>query len=103
MTEEKMLTVRDVAMFLKISEKEVVSLAHEGRLPSHKVDGNYVRFRKDEVLAFDKSSSHTLIKKEPPLQDSPSEKLNDFLYLNDFYIISVLVIIALMIAIFRGY
>lgn len=103
MTEEKLLTVREVSMLLSMSEKEVIDLAEDGMLPAYKVGGIYLRFKKEQVEGYKKT-----VKK--PLQDKSQEalkyplgnRLADFFYFNDFYIVSFLIIIAMFFIIFRG-
>ncbi|NOX09593.1 MAG: helix-turn-helix domain-containing protein [Gammaproteobacteria bacterium] len=47
MTDE-ILTLKEVAKYLKLAEKTAYRLAAEGKLPGFKVGGSW-RFRKDEV------------------------------------------------------
>lgn len=47
MTDE-ILTLKEVAKYLKIAEKTAYRLAAEGKLPGFKVGGSW-RFRKDDV------------------------------------------------------
>lgn len=47
MTDE-ILTLKEVAQYLKLAEKTAYRLASEGKLPGFKVGGSW-RFRKDEV------------------------------------------------------
>lgn len=42
------MTIREVAEYLKINEKTAYRLAADGKLPGFKVGGTW-RFRKDEV------------------------------------------------------
>jgi excisionase family DNA binding protein len=103
MAEERLLTVRDVSMLLGISEKEVLDLAENAKLPAYKIGGVYLRFKKEQVLEYKKSAHQTLPKihtdKAYPLKD----RIGDFFYFNDFYILSVLLIILLLVVIFQGY
>jgi excisionase family DNA binding protein len=103
MSEERLLTVRDVSMLLGISEKEVLDLAESGAIPAYKIGGVYLRFKKEQVLEYKKSAHLTLPKihtgKEYPLKD----RISDFFYFNDFYIFSALIIALLLVIIFQGY
>ena len=47
MTDE-ILTLKEVAQYLKLAEKTAYRLAAEGKLPGFKVGGSW-RFRRDEV------------------------------------------------------
>ncbi len=102
MAEEKLLTVRDVSLILGVSEKEVVDLAESGNIPAYKVGGVYLRFKKEQVQEFKKSLKAPL-SKTPPLPGYPlREKVGDFFYFNDFYILAILTVLLLLIVIFRG-
>ena len=50
------LTVREVAEYLKINEKTAYRLAAEGKIPGFKVGGAW-RCRMDEIEKFTKSQS----------------------------------------------
>lgn len=52
----EILTIREVAEYLKINEKTAYRLAAEGKLPGFKVGGAW-RFRKDEIEKLTKSST----------------------------------------------
>lgn len=103
MAEEKLLTVRDVAIMLGITEKEVLDLAEKGAIPAYKVGGVYLRFKKEQVREFQRTDKSFLpktnISQEYPLKD----RISDFLYFNDFYILSVLIMGLLLVVIFRGF
>lgn len=50
------LTIREVAEYLKINEKTAYRLAAEGKLPGFKVGGAW-RFRRDEIDKLTKGST----------------------------------------------
>mgnify|MGYP001357039902 CR=1 FL=1 len=102
MSQEKLLTVREVSILLNISEKEVMDLAQAGKIPAYKVGGVFLRFKKDQVHDYQKTL-HSSLSKVSPRENTPfQEKLSDFFYFNDFYIFSFLLICFLLIVIFRG-
>ena len=103
MVEEKLLTIRDVAIMLAISEKEVIDLAESGKIPAYKVGGVYLRFKRSQVEEFRKSGEHPAHKRDA-VNQKPSfpERLSDFIYFNDFYIVSAIIIALIFIVIFRG-
>ncbi|MCX5710205.1 MAG: helix-turn-helix domain-containing protein [Candidatus Omnitrophica bacterium] len=103
MSEEKLLTVRDVSALLGISEKEVVDLAENGSLPAYKVGGVYLRFKSDQVQQFRKVKNTGLHRDEAGAHKSAGGGLGDFLYFNDFYIVSLIVVAALLYIIFQGH
>lgn len=104
MAEENLLTVRDVALILGISEKEVIDLAEAGKLPAYKVGGVYLRFKRHQVDEFRKTfPGHPSFQEENQRKYSVKDKISDFFYFNDFYILSALVILLMLVIIFRGY
>lgn len=46
---DEILTLKDVARYLKLTEKTAYRLAAEGKLPGFKVGGSW-RFKKEDVL-----------------------------------------------------
>ena len=48
MTDDEILTVKELAAYLKIAENTAYRFASEGRLPGFKVGGAW-RFRKSEI------------------------------------------------------
>jgi excisionase family DNA binding protein len=102
MAEEKFLTVRDVAIVLGVSEKEVVDLVESGALPAYKIGGVYLRFKKEQIHEFKKHSHPSTPKLAVPLDYSFADRLSDFFYFNDFYIIAFLLVALLLYAIFLG-
>lgn len=99
---EKLLTIRDVAQILEVTEKDVIDLAEKGTIPAYKVGGIYLRFKRDQIDEFRKTykPAHT---QTAAAVESPQDRLADFFYFNDFYILSGLIIIILLVVIFRGY
>lgn len=102
MSDEKLFTVRDVSLFLDISERQVMDLAESGDIPAYKVGGVYLRFKQEQVHEFKKKHRPVSPKADLGKQYSFAEKAGDFLYFNDFYILAGLVVILLLAVIFRG-
>ena len=103
MAEEKLLTIRDVSIILGISEKEVIELAESGKIPAYKIGGIYLRFKREQIEGFRKSSGHSVKARRHTVKYPVNERLSDFFYFNDFYILAVLIIILMLVIIFRGY
>jgi len=103
MAEEKLLTVRDTSIILGMSEKEVLDLAENGTLPAYKVGGVYLRFKKEQIQEFLKSDRQPVSKTVLPEREYPvADKVSDFFYFNDFYLLAALIILVLLVIIFRG-
>jgi len=120
---EKLLSIKEVAEYLKVSEEEVKRLVDSGEIPAYKIGDTFLRFRKEQIDAI-RSEISEIETKEPerakPVLDQkgrPSrfytelekdikrkepatrrydytfaERVGDFFYFNDFYILSVLLI-----------
>lgn len=103
MVEEKLLTIRDVSLLLGISEKEVIELSESGKIPAYKIGGVYLRFKREQVESFRKSPAHSVRAPRHIAKYPLNERISDFFYFNDFYILAVLVAILMLIIIFQGY
>ncbi len=102
MTEEKMLTVRDVSIILGVTEKDVLDLTESGLIPGYKVGGVYLRFKKEQVELYKKSQNQLkphLAKIHP---EGLASRIRDFFYFNDFYILAVIFVIVLGYLVYRG-
>ncbi len=101
---EKLLSVREVSKYLGISTGDLRRLVDSGRIPAYRLGGAILRFRKDQIEQIKAQGIPELARsKEEPLAGgrySWAERLRDFLYFNDFYIISVIIIIVLLVFIF---
>ncbi|HOW42898.1 MAG TPA: helix-turn-helix domain-containing protein [Candidatus Omnitrophota bacterium] len=98
MAEDKLLTVREVAHVLNITEKEVIDLAESGAIPAYNVGGVYIRFKQHQVEEFKKHNKTVPARTE---EYTLKDKLFDFIYFNDFYLVSFLLILALLYVIFK--
>lgn len=49
---EKLLTIREVAEHLKVSEEEVKRLVDIGEIPAYRIGGSFLRFRKEQLDAI---------------------------------------------------
>ena len=102
MTEEKMLTVRDVATMLGVSEKDVLDLTENGTIPGYKVGGVYLRFKKEQVEQYKKNQSHLKPKAAKGESEGLGSRIHDFFYFNDFYIFALILIVLLGYLVYRG-
>ena len=103
MSEEKLLTVRDVSIQLGVSEKDVLDLAENGGIPAYKVGGVYLRFKKEQVDEYGKKHHDLRQKSAEKEASTPQDKLRDFFYFTDFYILAAALIILLGYFVYRGF
>jgi excisionase family DNA binding protein len=102
MAEEKFLTVREASLMLGVSEKDIVALAENGTLPAYKIGGVFLRFKKEQVAAYLRKMQPAGFQPARPEKGGFPDKLRDFFYFNDFYIVSLLIIAFLLALIFQG-
>jgi excisionase family DNA binding protein len=130
---EKLLTIREVAEHLKVSEEEVKRLVDIGEIPAYRIGGSFLRFRREQLDAIRREideveekapkppgpkaargpgSAHPYtdlereIKRREPVARrydyTFGERVADFFYFHDFYIVSFAIIAALIFLIFRS-
>lgn len=94
---ERLVTVREASLILGLTEKAVIDLANEGIIPAYKIAGEFLRFREDQIQNVKEQ-----LKLQKKQEDySFGERLSDFLYFNDFYILSITIIILILFFIFK--
>jgi hypothetical protein len=100
MLKEKLLTTREVSHILEISEKDVIELTKVGKIPHFKLAGEFLRFQKEAIINLKKDIQRkfNISKETVPL----GERISGFFYFNDFYILSTIIIVALLWVIFKG-
>lgn len=129
---EKLLSIKEVAEYLKISEEEVKRLVDQGEIPAYRIGDTFLRFRKEQIdairdeinqieeitperakpsldrhgkVAHPYTDLERDIKRKAPTvrqyDYSAAEKVRDFFYFNDFYILCFILIALLMYLIFK--
>ncbi len=95
---EKLWTTSEAARFLGVHEGDVEQLVKAGKLTGYKLGGQFLRFRPDQVKAL-KEQGATAPRPEPapPLRERRLERLLDAWYFYDFYILSFVLLAALVI------
>ncbi|MFH1837767.1 MAG: helix-turn-helix domain-containing protein [Candidatus Omnitrophota bacterium] len=118
---EKLLTLRELAEYLKLSEERTVDLVDKKIITAYKLGGELLRFRKEQIDAI-RSEIDSKVKEmgemtvgeiqrarrgklkissESAGGESFQEAVADFLYFNDFYIFSGILLVLLTIIIFK--
>jgi len=98
MNQNKLLTIREVAQELGITEQEVIDLAQQGKILAYKIGGLYLRFKPEDVQEAKQRISRTIRQKD---KVGLFERVADFFYFNDFYILAALIVILMLIIIFK--
>jgi len=90
--EEKLLTTREASNLLSIPEQDVINLANSGEIPSIKLGGEYLRYRKRDILA----RKGMLKKKAHSGMVKRFANWREVLYFYDFYFVCGALIVVLM-------
>lgn len=99
---EKLLTIREVATILDITEREVIELSEKGAIPAYKVGGVYLRFKREQIELYKNKLRTAHHKVNYKSVYTRGERLGDFFYFYDFYILSAALIIILLTIIIKG-
>ena len=98
MSTSQFISVRETAQILGVTEKKVMDLIEEKKLQAYRIANKFLRLKKSEVLAI-RNSGH--IAKENIQQPyTPADRVKDFFYFNDFYLLAGVLILVLLYIIF---
>jgi len=92
------ITVRETAQILAVSEKKVMDLIEGGNLQAYRIADQFLRLKRNEVI--DMHSTGQVVSENVVEIYTPGERVRDFFYFNDFYLIAFAVIGALLYIIF---
>jgi len=80
-----------------------MDLVESKQLDAYRVGGVYIRFKQEQIAGFRKSfkpsSKHKIIASHKYVL---KDRVSDFFYFNDFYLLSVLIIALILVIIFQG-
>lgn len=94
---EKFINIRETAEILGLTEKQVIDLSGEGKIPAYKIGGEFLRFRLDQIQTLkDRFRPEGFESKQ-----NFKEQLLDFFYFNDFYILTLIIILVVLFFIFK--
>ncbi len=107
MIKEKLLTIREAAAFLGISEKAVIELSERGVIPGYKIGGVYLRFKEEQLKAVKISPDMLEVIKESNLKEnyvpahrSIRDRFVDLIYFNDFYFFCLVLCLLFLYVVF---
>ena len=75
-----------------------MDLVEEQKLHAYRIADQFLRLKKSEVL--DIKNTGKVVSENIEISYTPAEKVSDFFYFNDFYIISTIIILLLLFLIF---
>lgn len=106
LTKEHFINVHEAAEFLDVSEEELWALVHKHQVPTHQLAGAFLRFKKEDIEALKikwrierelfPHKQASFAHESTVGKVSLGEKLLDFWYFNDFYVLCSLLIVILL-------
>ena len=87
-----MLTSEEVRNFLEVDQPSFDRFLKDGKLHAYKIGGTYLRFRKEDVLTL----RAQIAPKKTRQGGSLGARIGDFWRFNNFYIISLLIALAVI-------
>lgn len=99
---EHLLNAKEACVYLGIDEKRLKDLVRKKVVPAYRIGGVYLRFRKDQLniaKATIYEPARVSLFQAKEVHETTAEKVNDFLYFNDFYIVSVILVILAVVAV----
>lgn len=106
---EKLLTLKEAAECLGLSEEEVRQLVKKGEIPAYQIGGMYLRFKEEQILSLKPRYSKRISavaasekEEESSGKESFITRIGDFFYFSNFYIISGIIIIILAYIIYKS-
>ena len=88
------MSVRETAQLLGISEKKVMDLIESRKLTAYRIANQFLRLKQSEVMSLRHSGSVTRETSDYPF--TARERVQDFFYFNDFYLITSFVVLVLL-------
>lgn len=110
---EKLLTLKEVADFLGLSEEGVKVFVAEGKIPAYRLSEEILRFKKGEIEALRERIE--ILKRKSSFEDKAIaqgeykerikysfwDRIRDFVYFNNFYIFAGILIAILLFIILK--
>lgn len=96
-----LLSPEETRQFLRITSEDLDEFVKSGKLQAYKISGQYLRFRKEDVLHLKETAfAH---REHPVKQNTVWGRLRDFWKFNNFYIIAIAAAAGLVYWLTRDY
>ena len=94
MSNEQFITVRETAQVLGVSEKKVMDMIESQKLQAYRIADQFLRLKKSEVVSI--RNTDNIVNENIKFAYTKAERFSDFFYFNDFYLISLIVVLGLL-------
>ncbi|MBF0531763.1 MAG: helix-turn-helix domain-containing protein [Candidatus Omnitrophica bacterium] len=98
MTNSQYISVRETAQLLEISEKKVMDLIEQRHLQAYRIANKFLRLKRADVLSL--RNAGVIAKETVEYVYTSAERMRDFFYFNDFYLIAAGIAVWLLYLIF---
>jgi excisionase family DNA binding protein len=98
MATSQFISVRETSQILSINEKKVMDLIEEGELQAYRIADKFLRLKRADVLKL--RNDGNVDKQHHQIPYTPAERVSDFFYYNNFYLVSTALILVLLYIIF---
>lgn len=100
MSEAQYISVRETAQILGVSERKVMDMIERNELQAYKIANQFLRLKRSEVAVLQQAG--TVKNETVRYQYTTQERIHDFFYYNDFYLITVIAIAVLVYIVLRA-
>jgi len=97
-TSQQYISVRETAQLLGISERKVMQLIESKELQAYRIADQFLRLKRSEVVEI--RNSGDVESETVKFPYASQEKFQDFFRYNDFYLVAIVIILALLYVIF---
>jgi len=98
MASSQFISVRETSQILAITEKKVMDLIEEGKLQAYRIADKFLRLKRADVLEL--RNQGAVAKEHHQIEYTTAERVQDFFYFNNFYILSFILVLVLLYIIF---
>ncbi len=94
MSSSQYITVRETSQILGVSEKKVMDLIESKELQAYRIANKFLRLKRNEVFSL--RNTGNVSQDNSVYAYTTREKVSDFFYFNDFYLIAFMIITGLL-------
>lgn len=98
MATSQFISVRETAQLLAVTEKKVMDLIEEESLQAYRIADKFLRLKRADVLKLKNAGEVETDTNQIPY--TSKERVSDFFYYNNFYLISGVFVLVLLYIIF---
>ncbi len=103
--DEHLLNMGEACAYLGVDEHKLKEMVRKKVIPAYRIGGSYLRFRKDQLDLAKSAIVESPVKttlQAPIIETTGLEKVKDFLYFNDFYLVSAVLTVLAIVVIFAS-